>query len=61
MMILEIDSKLNTNIRAYESLHPLTKNENVLGYKQGFMIFMLMTAVLPDSGSCHILTFAACL
>jgi hypothetical protein len=46
--MLEIDSELNTNIGAYEILHPLTKNENFLVYKQGFMNFMLMTAVLSD-------------
>jgi hypothetical protein len=50
---LEIDSELNanigaTNIGAYEILHPLTKNENFSVYKQGFMNFMLMTAVLSD-------------
>jgi hypothetical protein len=43
MIMLEIDSELNTNIVAYEILHPLTRNEN----------FMLMTAVLSDSESCH--------
>jgi hypothetical protein len=37
--MLEIDSELNTNIVAYEILRPLTKNENFLGYKQGFMNF----------------------
>jgi hypothetical protein len=51
--MLEIDSKLNTNIEAYEILHPLTKNENFSVYKQGFMNFMLMTAVLSDSECCH--------
>jgi hypothetical protein len=39
MIMLEIDSELNTNIGAYEILHPLTKNENVSVYKQGFMNF----------------------
>jgi hypothetical protein len=53
MITLEIDSELNanigaTNIGAYEILHPLTKNENFSVYKQGFMNFMLMTAVLSD-------------
>jgi hypothetical protein len=28
MIMLEIDSKLNTNIEAYEILHPLTNNDN---------------------------------
>jgi hypothetical protein len=51
--MLEIDSELNTNIVVYEILHPLTKNENFSGYKQGFMNFMLMTAVLSDFESCH--------
>jgi hypothetical protein len=37
MIMLEIDSELNTNIGAYEILHPLTKNENFSVYKQGFM------------------------
>jgi hypothetical protein len=50
---VEIDSELNTNIGAYEILHPLTQNENFAGYKQGFMNFMLMTAVLSDSESCQ--------
>jgi hypothetical protein len=49
MIMLEVDSELNTNIGAYEILHPLTENENFLAYKQGFMNFMLMTAVLSDS------------
>jgi hypothetical protein len=53
MLMLEIDSELNNNIGAYEILHPLTKNGNFSGYKQGFMNFMLMTAVLSDSKSCH--------
>jgi hypothetical protein len=53
MIMLEIDSGLNTNIGAYEILHPLTKNENFSVYKQGFMNFMLMTAVLSESKSCH--------
>jgi hypothetical protein len=53
MIILEIDPELNTSIGAYEILHPLTKNANFLVYKQGFMNFMLMTAVLSDSESCH--------
>jgi hypothetical protein len=51
MINLEIDSELNTNIGAYEILHPLTKNENFLVYKQGFMNFMLMTVVRYDSES----------
>jgi hypothetical protein len=51
MIMLEIDSKLNTNIGAYEILHPLIKNENFSVYKQVFMNFMLMTAVLSDSES----------
>jgi hypothetical protein len=33
MKMLEIDSELNTNLEAYEILHPLTKNENFLAYK----------------------------
>jgi hypothetical protein len=49
MKMLEIDSELNTNNGAYEILHPLTKNENFLVYKQGYMNFMLMTIVLSDS------------
>jgi hypothetical protein len=53
MRILAIDSKLNTNIEAYEILHPLTKNDNFSAYKQGFVKFMLMVAMLSDSGSCH--------
>jgi hypothetical protein len=53
MIMLEIDSELNTNIRAHEILHPLTKNGNFSVYKQGFMNFMLMTAVLSDSESCQ--------
>jgi hypothetical protein len=51
--MLEIDLKLNTNIGAFEILHSLTRNENFSGYKQGFVNFMLMTAVLSDSESCH--------
>jgi hypothetical protein len=51
--MLEIDSELSTNIGSYEILHPLTKNENFSVYKQGFMNFMLMTAVLSDSESFH--------
>jgi hypothetical protein len=51
--MLEVDSELNTNIGVYEILHPLTKNENFLAFKQGFMNVMLMTAMLSDSGSCH--------
>jgi hypothetical protein len=51
--MLEIDLESNTNIGAYEILHPLTKNGNFSAYKQGFMNFMLMTAVLYDSESCH--------
>jgi hypothetical protein len=47
--MLEIDSKLNTNIGAHEIIHQLTKYENFSVYKQGFMNFMLMTAVLADS------------
>jgi hypothetical protein len=53
MIMLEVDSELNTNIGAYEILHPLTKSENFSVYKQGFMNFMLKTAVLSDSESCH--------
>jgi hypothetical protein len=53
MIMLEIDLKLNTNIGAYEILHPLTKNENFSAYKQRFMNFMLMTAVLSDSENYH--------
>jgi hypothetical protein len=53
MIMLEIDSELNTNIGAYEILHTLTKNGNFSVYKQGFMNLMLMTAVLFDSESCH--------
>jgi hypothetical protein len=53
MIMLEIDSELSTNIGSYEILHPLTKNENFSVYKQGFMNFMLMTAVLSDSESFH--------
>jgi hypothetical protein len=44
--MLEFDAELNTNIGAYETLHPLTKNENFSGNKQGFMNLMLMTVVL---------------
>jgi hypothetical protein len=47
--MLEIDLKLNSNIEAYETLHALTKNENFSVYKQGFMNFMVMTAVLSES------------
>jgi hypothetical protein len=47
--MLEIDPELNTNIGAYEILHSLTKNENFSVSKQGFMNFMLMTAVLSNS------------
>jgi hypothetical protein len=47
--MLEFDVELNTNIGAYEILHPLTKNDNLSLYKQGFRNFMLMTAVLSDS------------
>jgi hypothetical protein len=49
IIMLEIDSELNTNIEAYEITHPLTKNEDFSVYKQGFMNFMLMTVVLVDS------------
>jgi hypothetical protein len=49
--MLEIDPELNTNIGAYEILHPLTKNEKFSVYKQGFVNFMLMTVVLTDSES----------
>jgi hypothetical protein len=49
--MLEIDPELNTNIGAYETLHPLTRNENFSVYKQGFMNFMLRTVVLSDSES----------
>jgi hypothetical protein len=31
MIMLEIDSELNTNIGVYEILHPLTKNEIFFG------------------------------
>jgi hypothetical protein len=51
MLMLEIDSKSNTNIGAHEIIHPLTKNENFSVCKQGFMNFMLMTVVLSDSKS----------
>jgi hypothetical protein len=51
--MLEIDSELNTNPEVYEIQHPLTKNEDFLVYKQGFMNFMLMIVVLSDSESCH--------
>jgi hypothetical protein len=51
MIMLEIDSKLNTNIEAYEILHPLTKNDNFLVYKQGFINFKLTAVVLSDSES----------
>jgi hypothetical protein len=51
--MLEFDAEWNTNLGAYETLHPLTKNENFSVYKQGFINFMLMTAVLSDSESCH--------
>jgi hypothetical protein len=53
MIMLEINLELNTNIGAYQILHPLTKNGNFSVYKRGFMNFMLMTAVLSDSESCH--------
>jgi hypothetical protein len=53
MIMLEIDSELDTNIGVYQILHPLTKNENFLAYKQGFMNFMLMTTVLYDYERCH--------
>jgi hypothetical protein len=53
MIMLEFDSELNTNIGAYEILHPLTKSENFSVNKQGFMNSMLMTAVLSESESCH--------
>jgi hypothetical protein len=49
MIMLEIGSEFNTNIGAYESLHPLTKNGIFLVYKQGNMNFMLITTVLSDS------------
>jgi hypothetical protein len=51
MMMMVIDSESNTNIRAYEILRPLTKNENFSAYKQGFMNFMLMTVVLSETES----------
>jgi hypothetical protein len=53
MIMLEVDSKWNTNNAACEILHPLTKKENFSAYKRGFINFMLMTAVLSDSESCH--------
>jgi hypothetical protein len=53
MIMLEIDSKLNTNIEEYEILHPLTKFDNFSVYKQGFMNFKLMAAVMYDSESCQ--------
>jgi hypothetical protein len=53
MIMLEIDSELNTNIGACEILHPLTKKDNFSVYKQGFVNLMLMVAVLSDSESCH--------
>jgi hypothetical protein len=55
--MLEIDSELNTNIGAHEILHPLTKNGNFSVYKQGFMNFMFMTAMLSDSESLPGLNF----
>jgi hypothetical protein len=55
--MLEIDSELNTNIGAHEILHPLTKNGNFSVYKQGFMNFMFMTAMLSDSESLPGLSF----
>jgi hypothetical protein len=55
--MLEVDSRLNTNIGAHAILHPLTKNGNFSVYKQGFMNFMLMTAMLSDSESLPGLSF----
>jgi hypothetical protein len=57
MIMLEIDSGLNTNIGAHAILHPLTKNGNFSVYKKGFMNFMLMTAVLSDFESLPGLSF----
>jgi hypothetical protein len=57
MIMLEIDSKLNTNMGAHGIIHPLTKNENFSVYKQGFMNFMLMTVVLSDSESLPLMSF----
>jgi hypothetical protein len=51
MLMLEIDSKLNTNIGAHEIIHPLIKNVIFSVYKKGFMNFMLMIVVLSDSES----------
>jgi hypothetical protein len=51
--MLEIDSELDTNIGVYEILHPLTKNGNFSAYKQGFMNFKLMAAVLSDFENFH--------
>jgi hypothetical protein len=39
MIMLKIDSELNTNIGAYQILHPLTKNGNFSVYKQRFIKF----------------------
>jgi hypothetical protein len=39
MIMLDVDSELNTNIGAYEILHPVTKSENFSVYKQEFMNF----------------------
>jgi hypothetical protein len=51
MIMLDFDLKLNTNIVAYKILHSLTRNGNFSMYKQGFMNFKLMAAVLSDSES----------
>jgi hypothetical protein len=55
--MLKIDSKMDTNIEAYEILYPHTKNDNFSVYKQGFMNFMLMIVVLFDSESLPGLSF----
>jgi hypothetical protein len=59
--MLEIDSELNTNLRDYEILHLLTKNENFSAYKQGFMNFMLMTTVLSGSEKFVMNEFSSCI
>jgi hypothetical protein len=59
--MLEIDPELNTNIGAHEILHPLTKNENFLVYKQRFMNFMLMTTELSDSKKFAMNEFSSCM
>jgi hypothetical protein len=61
MIMLEIDSESNTNIGAYEVLHTLTKNENFLEYRQGFMILMLMTVVLSGFENFSTNEFSSCI